>query len=89
MRNPQNCSLIKRGLREGIGAPQIYNDGKCMGYSHSEDTGMPAHKRFHEKDFFATLSTCVFKAAREAAVLELIAARDKITAQLKELGLEE
>ena len=40
-------------------------------------------------DFFATLSTCVFKAAREAAVLELIAARDKITAQLKELGLEE
>ena len=36
-RTPQNCSLIKRGLREGIGSPQIYDDGKCMGYSHSED----------------------------------------------------
>lgn len=40
-RTPQNCSLIKRGLREGIGLPQTDNDGKCMGYSHSEDDDEP------------------------------------------------
>lgn len=40
-------------------------------------------------DFFATLSTCVFKAAREAAENCLKDKSEEITAQLKELGLEE
>ena len=52
--------------------------------------GKKAHYEEYAKgEFWSDLNGEVINAAREAAVLELIKARDKITAQLKELGLEE
>ena len=52
--------------------------------------GKKAHyEEYAQGEFWSDLNGEVINAAREAAVVELIKARDKITAQLKELGLEE
>jgi len=37
-RTPENCSLIKKGLKTGLGEPKIYyNVNKCEGYSKGYD----------------------------------------------------
>lgn len=36
-RTLENCSLIKRNVKRGIGEPeQYYNINKCLGYAKSE-----------------------------------------------------
>lgn len=36
----ENCRLIKRAIRIGIGSPEIRNN-LCMGYSHGQDDDEP------------------------------------------------
>ena len=62
-------------------AIDFYNSFSGGNKSHYEE--------YTQGDFWSDLNREVVNAAREAAVLELIKARDKITIQLKELGLEE
>ena len=40
-RTIENCSVIKRGLALGIGKPYVESNGKCVGYSHSDDDDEP------------------------------------------------
>ena len=36
MRNINDCNLIKKAIREGIGEPRVI-DGKCEGYAGTSD----------------------------------------------------
>lgn len=36
MRTLENCAVIKRGIRLGVGSPEV-TDGKCSGYQNGED----------------------------------------------------
>ena len=58
-------------------------------YKSFSGGGKAHYEEYSQGEFWSDLNKEVINAAREAAVLELIKAKNKITAQLKELGLEE
>ena len=79
--NDRSCILKKIESLKEIYAIDFY--GSFSG-------GKKAHyEEYAQSEFWSGLNKEVINAAREAAVLELIKAKDTITAQLKELGLEE
>lgn len=44
-RTLENCTLIKKCVAKGIGAPEQYrNLNKCMGYARSEGDDEPCEK---------------------------------------------
>lgn len=84
-------------------AKKLLNDRSCIqgkidslkevyaiDFYSSFSGGKRAHyEEYSQGEFWSDLNGEVINAAREAAVAELIVVRDKITAHLKELGLEE
>lgn len=62
----------------------------AIDFYKSYSGGEKAHyEEYSQGEFWSDLNQKVIKAAREAAVIELTVARNKITEQLKQLGLEE
>lgn len=42
-RTTENCSFAKNREREGLGRPEVQNDGKCLGYSGRSNDDEPCY----------------------------------------------
>ena len=79
--NDRRCIQLKIEFLEEVYAIDFYKFFSGGEKAHYEE--------YFEGNFWSDLNREVINAAREAATVALINAREKITAQLKELGLEE